>query len=122
MMDCLQAVDSLLNRLLDISGSEGASLLASDGRLIGFKSKTGADLSHLQDIYSNFMLTVLNTVTRLNFGDLEEIIILDREKKILIHKVQEKDIYSILFGTSEMNTGLASMRTKEMMPLFEKAV
>lgn len=116
------ALDSLLNRLLDISGSEGASLLAADGHLIGFKSRGGADPSRLSDIYADFMKAALSTVSRLNFGDLERVIVLDKEKKILIHRVQEKNIYSLLFGTAEMNTGLASMKTREMIPLFMKAV
>jgi predicted regulator of Ras-like GTPase activity (Roadblock/LC7/MglB family) len=118
----LEVLDSLLDKLLDISGSEGASLLASDGQLIGFKSRKGIDSTRLPNAYSNFIRAALNAVARSNFGDLEQVIVLDNEKKILIRKVQEKNIYSILFGTSEMNTGLASMKTKEMIPLFEKAV
>jgi len=115
-------IDTALNKLLSISGSEGASILSSDGHMIGTKFKNKVIQSKLTDFSSEFIITALSTVSNDNFGDLKQIIILDTEKKIFMHKVQKNNSYAILFGTSKMNTGLACIKTKKLIPSFEKII
>ncbi|MFQ6089093.1 MAG: hypothetical protein ACE5K0_09365 [Candidatus Methanofastidiosia archaeon] len=115
-------MNSALNKLLSISESEGASILSSDGYIIGLKFKNKFIHSKLAEFLSEFIITAISIISKADFGNPEQILIQGTERKILIHKAQKKNFYAILFGTSKMNTGLASTTMKKMIPFIEKII
>lgn len=103
-----EEINSVLNRFLSIAECDGAAILSTDGKLIGFKSKKESIQSEVEGFLSNFIITTMSIVLKAKFGDLDRILIESAVKKIFIKKVQKQNIYIILFGVQGMNSHLAS--------------
>lgn len=115
-------INSILDELLSISESEGALILSSDGSIIGSKLKNDFIKSKLVKYFSELMATVISITSKVNFGEPEQIFVQGTERKIFVHEVKEKNVYVILLGTSDMNTGFASIAIEKIIPTLKRIV
>ena len=119
MEDEKAEINSLLNKLLNINGSESATVLSQSGHLIGMKSKTRSTKNQSEEFLSNFINTCVRVVSKANFGNIDHILIQDTARKIIIHKIQKKNIFVTLSGNSKMISQSANSKV-EKKPSFIK--
>lgn len=120
MKDEKAEINSLLNKLLNINGSESATVLSQSGHLIGMKSKTRSTKTQAEEFLSNFINTCVRIVSKANFGNIDHILIQDTARKIIIHKIQKKDIFVTLSGNSKMISQSANSKVEKKPSFIEK--
>ena len=120
MEDEKAEINSLLNKLLNINGSESATVLSQSGHLIGMKSKTRSTKNQSEEFLSNFINTCVRIVSKANFGNIDHILIQDTARKIIIHKIQKKDIFVTLSGNSKMISQSANSKVEKKPSFIEK--
>ena len=113
MKDKRAEINSVLNKLLDIYGCESAMILSQRGHLVGLKSKNGSTQARTEGFFSEFLNTSTRIVSKTNFGDIDNILIQDPERKMIIRKIPEKNIFVILCGSSKMNSQSAKVEVEK---------
>lgn len=116
-------IGAILNELLSISRSEGALILSSEGNVVGSKFSKDFIKSKLILDFKNLLEAMLNITLKVNFGNPEQLFVQGTKRKIFIYNVSEESkFYVILFGISDMNTGLANIAIEKTIPSIEKVI
>jgi predicted regulator of Ras-like GTPase activity (Roadblock/LC7/MglB family) len=122
MADKNLKVRKILEKLSDIRGKAGIMVL-DNGDIISTPD-FDPDLN-VRNIAKNIKKSVLNLnriVNNPDFDSMDQILIESSQRKIIISQTKKKACSLILIGQNIMNTGLAQIKIKEILPELEKVL
>ncbi len=114
------AKENIVKELMNISESEGAMILTTEGSVIGAELKNDYNKSQLITAFSGLMDIINKIMSKENLDEPDQVFAIGEEKKILIYQIKDKELYVIVFGSENMNTGFAKIAIEKTLPLLKE--
>ena len=111
-------VDDILKELLNVEGSEGAVILSEKGDTLGASFKKEYDEKLLDENLSELLKLVAGVTSKESFGEPQQLFIQGGENQVLFYKISNQPYFAVIFGTSDMKTGFATISVEKVMHLF----
>ncbi|MFW6128944.1 MAG: roadblock/LC7 domain-containing protein [Candidatus Aminicenantaceae bacterium] len=114
------AKENIVKELMNISESEGAMILTTEGSVIGAELKNDYNKSQLITAFSELMDIINKIMSKENLDEPDQVFAIGEKKKILIYQIKDKGLYVIVFGSENMNTGFAKIAIEKTLPLLKE--